>query len=449
MVLPPPPAAPSKPRLIIEYVTPKSIRPRERNPRMHSDAQIGKLMEAIKELGFVAPILIGNDGEVICGHGRLEAAKRLRLVEIPVIRLSHLSPAQIRALVIADNQLAALSTWDEDILKLELQDLVFDESIDFSPTITGFEAAAIDAIVFGTDFADQGGDPADEFAAIAPKPAAITRIGDIWRAGGLTLVCGDALSAATYAAVLSGERAAMALTDPPWNLPINGHVSGKGKTRHREFVQASGEMSDAEFTDFLRTFCQRLKDHVSARALLYVFMDGAHLFNLMSAARSARLIQKTLCTWAKTNAGMGSLYRSQTEQVVVFKASDEPHTNNVQLGRFGRNRTTLWTYPGANSFGRNRDAALAQHPTVKPVAMLVDAILDATKQNELVLDPFAGSGSTLIAAHRVGRRAAGIELDPLYVDGALARISAVTGLDFIRARDGACWSDLIASEDQT
>ncbi len=449
MVVRPTATAPKKPRLVIEYVRPKSIRPRDRNPRAHSETQIGKLMEAIKEFGFVAAILIDKNGEVICGHGRLEAAKRLRLTEIPIIRMSNLSPAQVRALVIADNQLAALSTWDEDILKLELQDLVFDDELDFSPTITGFESAQIDGLVFGSDFGDRSPDPADETPATAPSSTPITEMGDVWRAASLTLVCGDALGASAYRAALEGECAAMALTDPPFNVAVNGHVSGKGKIQHREFVQASGEMSEAEFTDFLMNACRRLKQNVGAGALLYVFMDGAHLFELMSAARGAGLIQKTLCTWAKTNAGMGSLYRSQTEQVVVFKASEAPHTNNVQLGRFGRNRTTLWSYPGANSFGPNRDAALAQHPTVKPVGLLADAILDATRPNELVLDPFAGSGSTLIAAHRVKRRAAGIELDPLYVDGALARISAVTGLDFVRTRDGARWSDLAAREGQS
>lgn len=431
-------------QLVIEYAPPRSLRPRARNPRAHSDAQIGKLMEAIGEFGFTAPLLIDDEGEVIAGHGRLEAAKRLGLAQIPVVRLSHLTPAQRRALVIADNQLAALSSWDDDILKLELQDLVLEPGLNFSATITGFEAARIDALVFGSDFAET--DPDDEAPELAPNALPITELGDLWRADGLTLVCGDALAAPTYAAALDGERAAMALTDPPYNVAIDGHVSGKGKVRHREFAQASGEMTEAQFIDFLAAACRRLKQNVNAGALVYVFMDGAHLFELMSAGRDTGLTQKTLCTWAKTNAGMGSLYRSQTEHVVVFKAGEDAHTNNVQLGRFGRNRTTLWSYPGANSFGRNRDKALAQHPTVKPVGLLADAILDASRANDLILDPFAGSGSTLIAAHRVGRRAAGIELDPLYVDGALARIAAITGLDPVRESDGAHWCDLNNAE---
>lgn len=445
MVIRPKQLASVKPRLEIEYLAPRAIRPRARNPRTHSDSQIGKLMEAIREFGFTAPVLIDGQGEVIAGHGRLEAAKRMGMAEIPIIRLSHLSPGQIRALVIADNQLAALSSWDDDILKLELQDLVFEDGLDFSATITGFEAAQIDALVFGADFAAP--DPADQAPPLLTNASPITQLGDLWRAEGLTLACGDALGADAYAAALGGERAAMALTDPPYNVAIDGHVSGKGKIFHREFVQASGEMSEDEFIAFLSASCRRLKQQVSAGALVYMFMDGAHLYELMSGARQAGLTQKTLCTWAKTNAGMGSFYRSQTEHIVVFKAGEAAHTNNVRLGRFGRNRTTLWSYPGVNSFGRNRDQALAQHPTVKPVGLLADAILDATHKGDLVLDPFAGSGSTLIAAHRVGRRAAGIELDPLYVDSALARIMALTGLDFERASDGASFKDLQEADD--
>lgn len=427
-------------RLTIEYLAPDAVRPRARNARRHDDAQIAKLMDSIRAFGFVVPIGVDDAGEIVFGHGRVEAAKRLGLAEVPAVRVRHLSPAQLRALAIADNQMASQSSWHPENLAFELRELVLDETLDFSVSVTGFEAAEIDALVFGADFAAP--DPAD--AVLPEAGAAVTQVGDVWRAEGLTLVCGDALSAAAYAAALGGERAAMALTDPPYNVAIGGHVSGKGKHKHREFVQASGEMREDEFIDFLTAACRRLKQHLSPSALAYVFMDGAHLYELTHAARAAGLTQKALCTWAKTNAGMGSLYRSQTEHVLVLKVGSGAHTNNVQLGRFGRNRTTLWTYPGANAFGRNRDAALAQHPTVKPIGLLADAILDASAKGELILDPFAGSGSTLIAAHRVHRRAAGIELDPLYVDSAIARISAVTGLAFVRDRDGAAWADVAA-----
>jgi len=440
MKLPPKPTQ----RLQLEYLRSRAIRPRARNPRIHSEAQIGKLMEAIRQFGFIAPVLVDAESCLIAGHGRLEAALKLGLTEIPAIRIGHLSEREIQALVIADNQLATLSRWDDEILKLELSDITFDDEIKFAPTITGFESAEIDARVFGGDFA--------EVEEETPQPAVsdrapITQLGDIWQNDQLALICGDALKEETYHALLGAERAAMALTDPPYNVAIDGHVSGKGKVRHREFVQASGEMSEAEFIAFLSTACARIKASVSQGALIYVFMDGAHLFELMSAARSVGLDQKSLCTWAKTGAGLGAFYRSQTEHVLVLKADTASHTNNIQLGRFGRNRTTLWTYPGANTFGRNRDASLAAHPTVKNVGMLADAILDASNKGDLVLDPFAGSGSTLVAAQRVGRRAAGIELDPIYVDSALQRIVALTGLDFERASDGASFTELLRTED--
>jgi DNA modification methylase len=296
--------------------------------------------------------------------------------------------------------------------------------------------------VYGDDFAAP--DAADEVPPPTLGPS-ITKRGDIWRAEGLTLMCGDALCPDDYAACLEGPSDQI-LTDTPFNVPIEGHVSGKGRTHHREFVQASGELSDEGFIGFLTTALETMTAWAAPGALVYCFMDSAHLFHLHAAARAVGLEHKATCTWAKTNGGMGGLYRSQTEHCVVFKVRGAKHTNNVRLGRYGRNRTTLWSYPGMNSFSRGRDAALAQHPTIKPVGLLADAILDASPRGGLILDPFAGSGSTLIAAARVGRRAAGLELDPQYVDGAIARISAVTGAEFRRARDGARWSDLAAPE---
>ncbi|MBC7767216.1 MAG: site-specific DNA-methyltransferase [Phycisphaerales bacterium] len=425
--------------LKVEQVAISSVRPRSRNPRRHSEAQIAKIMDSILEFGFTAPLLVTENGEIIGGHGRHQAALRLGLTHIPIIRLTGLSDAQIRALVIADNQLAALSSWDEDLLASELEALVLDDSFEVPASITGFESAQIDALVYGDDFAVD--DPAD---AVTPTPPAapVSQLGDIWRAEGLSLMCGDALNGAHYAMLLGEARADQVITDPPYNVKINGHVSGKGRTRHREFVQGSGELSDEDFISFLAAALKATRAHATPGAFAYVFMDSAHLFHLFVAARAAGLSQKALCTWAKTNAGMGSFYRSQTEHCVVFKTSEAGGANNIQLGRFGRNRTTLWSYPGMNSFSRKRDAALALHPTIKPVGLLADAILDASPRGGLILDPFAGSGSTLIAAARVGRRAAGLELDPIYVDGAIGRISAVTGTAFKRASDGALWSEL-------
>lgn len=424
--------------LAIELVPIDTLRANPRNARRHSPRQIEHLKEIIKIAGFRHPILIDKDRRICAGHARTEAARQLNMPAVPAIRLPKLSEAKFRVLALADNRIAELAEWDDEMLKLELSELVL-EDLDFDISeVTGFEPQAIDALIHGSAFDDP--DPAD--AVLAPNIPAITQGGDLWQADGLSLFCGDALDPQSYEVLLAGERAAQVLTDPPFNVPIQGHVSGKGKARHGEFVQASGEMSEAAFTAFLERACTRLKENTRPGALLYLFMDGAHLLELLSAARAAGLSQKAFLTWAKTNAGMGSLYRSQTEHVAVFKVEGAPHANNVQLGKFGRNRTTLWTYPGANSFGRDRDKALALHPTVKPVAMLADAILDASGRGDIVLDPFAGSGSTLIAAHRTHRRGAGIELDPSYVDRAIARIEAVTGVRFVRARDGAPWREL-------
>ncbi|MGE0830288.1 MAG: site-specific DNA-methyltransferase, partial [Hyphomonadaceae bacterium] len=251
--------------------------------------------------------------------------------------------------------------------------------------------------------------------------------------------CADSLAKASWTVALAGRRADLILTDSPYNVPILGNVSA----RHSVFVMGAGELSEAGFTAFLTTVFQHARAHARDGAFIYAFMDGAHLYELFAAARAARLTQKALCTWAKTNAGMGAFYRSQTEHVGVFKCGGGRHRNNIELGRHGRNRTTLWAYPGMNAFGRDRAAALKLHPTVKPVGLLADAILDVTRRADLVVDPFTGSGSTLLAAHRTGRAAAGIELDPAYVDVALTRIAAITGVDPVRAADGARWSALM------
>lgn len=425
----------------IELVALAAIKPNPRNARKHSAKQIEHLKAIIGKVGFVVPALVDQDNRLIAGHGRLEAAKQLGMPAIPVIRLHNLNEAEFRILALADNRIAELADWDETVLKLELSELVLEDFELSIADLTGFDAPHIDALVFGSDFPAADSDDQQ----VEPPAVRVSEVGDIWRAEGMALGCLDALSAASYTALLGDARAGMVLTDPPYNVPIAGHVSGKGGTRHREFVQASGELSEAAFVEWLTQACSQLKQYAKTGALLYVFMDGAHLFELMRAARAAGLRQKSLVTWAKTNAGMGSLYRSQTEHVLVLKGDASRHTNNVQLGRFGRNRTTLWTYPGANTFGRDRDAALAQHPTCKPVALLKDAILDASERGEIILDPFAGSGSSLIAAHRVGRRAAALELDPLHIDAAIARIQAVTGVSFVRDRDGAQWSEVAAA----
>jgi len=217
--------------------------------------------------------------------------------------------------------------------------------------------------------------------------------------------------------------------DPPYNVPIDGHVSGLGRTSHREFAMASGEMSEAEFTTFLTQVFRHLADWSVDGALHFQCMDFRHMREMLDAGAAAYSELKNLCVWAKTNAGMGSLYRSQHELVFVFKSGTAPHINNVELGQHGRYRTNVWTYAGANSFSRTRDDDLAAHPTVKPTALVADAILDASHPKGIVLDAFAGSGTTLVAAHKTRRKGFGIELDPIYCDVILKRLAAVTGLE--------------------
>lgn len=428
--------------LQVETVPISALRLNVRNARRHGAKQIAALKAIIEQVGFVQPLLIDETSTIIAGHGRLEAAKQLGYRELPTIRISHLTPDEIRTLALADNRIAELATWDEVVLADEFKELI-EHDLEFSlADVTGFEAPVIDRLVYGDDFA--ASDAAD--GVLPPLPAkAITRLGDIYDIGSHRLICGDARDGVVLEALMRGELATQVIADGPYNVAIDGHVSGKGRVRHREFEMASGEMSVEQFTDFNREWLAGVRAVSADGALVYAFMDGMHLGELLNGARQAGLDLQCVCAWAKTNAGMGSLYRSQVEHVAVFKCGDAAHINNVALGRHGRHRTTLWSYPGYNSFGKERDAALAHHPTVKPVGLIADAILDASARGDIVLDPFLGSGSTIIAADRTGRRGYGVELDPLYVDAALDRFAAVLGVDPIRQHDGATWSSLRAA----
>lgn len=285
--------------------------------------------------------------------------------------------------------------------------------LDFEVTATGFEVAEIDLLLQADS--ETNPDPADEAPAVRDGPAA-TKPGDLWLIGPHRLYCGDALTSSSYAALMAGEEAAMIFTDPPYNVPIAGHVSGLGKVQHREFAMASGEMSEAEFTRFLTEAFRQMAAASADGAIHYVCMDWRHLYELLRAGRIADSTLLNICVWAKANGGMGSLYRSQHELVAVFKNGEAAHNNNVQLGRYGRNRTNVWTYPGMNSFQEGRDDKLAMHPTLKPVGLVADAILDCSKRGSIILDPFAGAGTTIVAAQRTGRRCFAMEIDPLYVD---------------------------------
>ncbi|MCK6370406.1 MAG: site-specific DNA-methyltransferase [Gammaproteobacteria bacterium] len=406
--------------LQVEYRPTELLRPARRNARSHSKRQIDQIAASIKRFGFVNPILVDGEGRIIAGHGRLAAARALKLERVPVLQLDHLSEADRRAYALADNRLAELAGWDRDLLAIEIQELSALE-IDFDLTITGFEIAELDEL--------RGHHPASEDDRLPAQiaTAAVSRPGDRWLAGPHRILCADAAHPTAYVALLDGERAAMVFTDPPYNVPIQGHVSGLGAVQHREFAMAVGEMSAAAFTAFLRTVCTHLVAHSTDGSLHFLCMDWRHLGQLLAAGESVYAEYKNLCVWAKDNGGMGSLYRSRHELIAVFKAGTAPHTNNIELGRYGRYRTNVWEYPGGNSLHAARGEELALHPTVKPVALVADAIKDCSRPGQIILDVFGGSGTTLLAAERTGRRGFLMELDPLYVDVTLERFERATG----------------------
>jgi DNA modification methylase len=410
--------------LKIKYRDPSQLRPRTRNPRTHTAKQIKQIAASIKEFGFISPILIDGAGGIIAGHARIEAAKFIGMSDVPTVRVDHLTPAQIRAYVVADNRLAENAGWDRKLLALELQDLSVE--LNFDVTVVGFETAEIDLIA--GELNEGSPDGADEVPAIDRSVPAVSRLGDRWRIGDHFLLCGDALKNDSYVTLLGAQKAQMVFVDPPYNVAIAGHVSGLGKVKHREFAMASSEMSADEFTKFLQTAFTHLADFSTDGSIHFICMDWRHIRELLEATAIPYSELKNLCVWSKTNAGMGSLYRSQHELVFVFKKGTAPHVNNVELGRFGRNRTNVWNYPGVNTFGENRGAELAMHPTVKPMALVADSILDCSKRGTIILDAFAGSGTTLIAAERTGRRGYGIEIDPHYVDTIIRRFDEVYGL---------------------
>ena len=402
------------------------IRPRARNPRTHSKQQIRKIADSIRMFGFVNPVLIDGEGRIIAGHGRVEAAKLLGMTEVPTVRVDHLSTEQVRAYVIADNKLAENAEWDRELLRLEL--LEIEANLEVSIPLLGFEPAEVDAILAE---GAKGGTRDDEVAPIDVTKPAVSRLGDRWRIGRHFVHCADALKAESYARLLNGEVAQMAITDPPYNVKIDGHVSGLGRNRHAEFAMASGEMDQDEFTTFLATVFGHLAAHSIDGSIHYICMDWRHMSEVLEAARRPYTELKNLCVWAKTNGGMGSFYRSQHELVFVFKNGTAAHINNVELGKFGRNRTNVWNYAGVNTFGQDREKELAMHPTVKPVAMIADAILDASERDGVVLDAFGGSGTTLVAAERTGRRGYALEISPHYVDTIVKRVSEAAGVEAV------------------
>ena len=406
----------------IEYVAVSRLKPWAKNARTHSKKQIRQVADSIETFGFTNPVLIDAEHHILAGHARVEAAKSIGLERVPCVCLDHMTPEQKRAYVLADNKLALNAGWDEVILAEELEALLeFD--LDFDVTITGFEMPEIDSLLLDQNTEIKKDNPLDNLPKKAPRRC---NLGDLWQLGKHRLICGSALEHATFEKLMGGERAAMVFTDPPYNVPIDGHVGNSGQIKHREFVMASGEMSVREFTEFLKSAFNNMVSFSVEGSIHYVCMDWRHMAEMLEAGQEAYTELKNLIVWVKDNGGMGSFYRSRHELVFVFKTGTVRHQNNFGLGEHGRYRTNVWEYRGINSLHAQRGEELAMHPTVKPVEMIADAILDVSSRGEIVLDPFGGSGSTLMAAEQTGRRAYLVELDPLYCDTILARWEAAT-----------------------
>ena len=394
------------------------------NARTHSKKQIKQIAASIERFGFINPVLISDDLQIIAGHGRVEAAKSLRMKKVPTLALSHLSEAERRAYILADNKLALEAGWDNEVLAIELQALV---DIDFDVELTGFSLAEVDLVLDDAGEADPDGadQPEDKVPELAENPVA--RMGDIWLLGRHRLLCGDTQVADDMNLLMDGEVADLVFTDPPYNVAIDGNVCGLGSVKHREFAFASGEMNRQQFVGFLTSTLGNTARVMRDGAIAFVCIDWRHMGEMLEAGGKVFTEQKNLIVWNKTNGGMGAFYRSKHELIFVFKQGKGEHTNSFGLGQTGRYRTNVWDYPGISSMGKNRSEELAMHPTVKPVALIADAIKDCSRRGEIVLDGFGGSGSTLIAAEKTGRSARIIEYDPIYCDTIIRRWETFTG----------------------
>lgn len=410
-----------KAQLNIEYRAVGELTPYAGNARKHPKSQIRKIAASLKQFGWTNPLIIDGNNTVICGHGRLEAAKLNGEKRVPVIPLEHLSEADRRAYIIADNRIAEEAEWSKATLRNELSGLA---ELGYELEMTGFDALEIDTLLSMDD------DPVDEDPVELPDDDAlpVSRVGDLWEIGDHRLLVGDARDSAAYTRLLDGEKAQLIVTDPPYGCAIENNVSGSGKVKHANFVMGAGETSLEDFaTTLLRPAFTCMAEHAASGAIAFVFIDWRGAPYLYDAAKGVLHEAKNLIVWAKTNGGQGAFYRSAHELIYAFKVKPGRHINNFGLG--GRYRTNVWSYAGANTFRAGRMQDLADHPTVKPKKMLADAILDCSKRGGVVLDPFLGAGSTLCAAQDTGRRGRGIELDPKYADVAIRRIAKTCRCD--------------------
>jgi DNA modification methylase len=411
--------------------------------RQHNRHQRRKIRRLVEQIGTQpVPIMVTPDLVIVDGHAIWETMREIGAAQVLVAILQNQTPAGIKALRLAINRIPEDTRWDKSRLRQEIGELI---SLSYDLESTAFDVAELDSLM---QLDLPKANVIEDEGAIPPfSENSVARTGDIFQLGPHRIGCGSAHDYFFVERVRESRPADLCIIDPPYNVPIDGHVSGKGRHRHREFMQGVGELSSQEFFSFLKASLEVLRTSCSPRALIYAFIDFRHVLEMTAAGRALNLPLLNICIWVKPNGGMGALYRSRHEFVCVFKAGGESHTNNVELGRFGRNRTNVWQYPGMSSFGSERDELLAAHPTVKPVVMIADAIRDVTKRGDAVLDTFIGSGSTVIAAEETGRTCFGVELDPHYVDVAVRRWQNATGRDAVQAETGARFDDLAAARE--
>jgi DNA modification methylase len=421
----------------IKHLPITSLKPNCQNARLHPTKQLHQIAASIREFGFNSIVVVDEHNVILVGHGRVEAAKLAALTTVPVLRVTHLTAAQKVGFALADNKIALNTDWDLEQLKVLWRELSA-QDLNFDLEVTGFETAEIDLLVDGPTMATKD-DPSDIIPEL--KSEAVSRLGDLWHLGDHRLICADACDRAAYADLMDGEQARVVFTDPPYNVPIDGHVGGLGAVKHREFKMASGEMTSAEFENFLKTVFANMAEVSLGGAVHFICMDWRHMAEVMSAAKGIYSGLKNLCVWNKNNGGMGSFYRSKHELVFVYKVGPGSHVNTIELGKNGRYRTNVWDYAGVNTWRAGRDADLEMHPTVKPTALVIDAIKDCSRRGDIVLDAFSGSGTTIMAAHKCRRRARAIELDPLYVDVAIRRWQIYTGRSATMAITGETFAE--------
>jgi DNA modification methylase len=415
------------------------------NPRAHTPRQIKQIARSIETFGFIVPAVVDADGNIIAGHGRIFAALQLGLTEVPTISVDHLSKAHIKAFQIADNRLTENSTWNERLLGEQLKFLAESE-LDFSIEATGFATAEIDMHIEGLAEQPEDDDPADALPEMRTGPP-VTQLGDRWLLGDSVVGCADALDDTSYQSLMRTERAAMAFIDTPFNVPIKGHVSGLGAIRHREFAMGCGEMNSDQFGAFLIRIFSLLARYSVDGAIHFICMDWRHIAEVLAAAGQVYTKFLNLCVWTKNHTGMGAFYRSRHELIFVYKHGHAKHRNNIMLGKYGRDRTNVWSYPSPRTLSEEGNL-LGMHPTPKSVRMVADAILDCTSRGDIVLDSTLGSGTSLIAAERTGRRCFGLELDPVYVDTIVKRWQAYTGEQARSASSGKSFNELEAEAEE-